>query len=112
METFENKSHHAENASMRELDELRDMLSELCAHGPYLESFDVLEDGRIALDHRPTDSVPPLLPNLLASELGNGDVEMFYRVAQDIQRKLPAFEFAISENVERTRLTCRISKRP
>jgi len=88
------------------------MLSELCAHGPYLESFDVSEDGRIALDHRPADSVPPLLPNLLASELGNGDVETFYRVAQDIQRKLPAFEFAISENVERTRLTCRISKRP
>jgi hypothetical protein len=112
MESFENKSHKAENTGMRELEELRDMLDDLCAHGPYLESFDVLEDGRIALDHRPTDSAPPLLPNLLASELGNGGVETFYRVAQDIQRKLPVFEFAISENVERTRLTCKITKRP
>jgi hypothetical protein len=111
MEHYENKPQNSAERDIKEREELRDMFGELCSRGSYSESFDVLRNGKIAFDHRLRDGTPPLLPNLLAAELGTGDVEAFYRLAHDIQRKLPEFEFAVSENPERTLLTCRISRR-
>jgi hypothetical protein len=111
MESFECKTNNREARDEGDLEQLRETLTELCSKGPYSESLEILDDGTIGFERRATDNSPPLLPNLLASELGNRDVETFYRLARDIQRKLPEFEFSISENPERTNFTYRIARR-
>jgi len=111
MEFFESTTNNKNAREKGELEQLRETLAELCSNGPYSESLEILDDGTVGLEHRATDNSPPLLPNLLAPELGNREVETFYRVAQDIQRKLPEFEFSIWENPERTTLIYRIARR-
>jgi hypothetical protein len=111
MESYKARKETTEGAENKETAELRRLLSDLCQSGRYTESLLVEEDGTISLDRRSTESVPPLLPNLLVDELGARNVEAFYRVVQDIQERLPEFEFAISENDSRTMLTYTVEKR-
>jgi hypothetical protein len=111
MDYFESPTDHKEADEAREVEALRKTLADLCSDGPYSESLEVLGDGTIGLERRATDGSPPLLPNLLSSELGVRDVEAFYRLARDIERKLPEFGFSISEGPERRSLTYKITRR-